>query len=753
MSRSSSVSSVSSTHSAHTTGGSAASSNVTSRSILPPFRRAVSNLLNGPTDFYIRLAEPHRISFSPGEVVRGEVIIGVARALKALSLKLRFAGKVKINGLLRGVECASIFEGDDIVLLGERRPAGSSMGLLRRKSSDAPERTDTDWVPKLLEEGEHVFSFEVTLPARNLPTSLDFGKGSILYMITADLRLPWSIAKHRFQARRTIPVRDLIDIADVPIPKPKKVTFPISPGSLPADGKGARIEALIELDRAGVLKGGTLGLSVRVHHVRPIKTLRGVIVTLYRLSRVYSGNSHHSASDLTFRKDLVQSVHPLLCDPRSLSCAVFPRLRIPTDTFPTIQSAGRAASFRYYVEVLVDLSGKTTVWQGGNNVGAEEVLESVMFGGQAGVQGDFSGGNSGATYDDEASLSKGQGLATDRLRGEKGVCVVAFEVTVGTVDSSENRAGATSTGAASVGPSSPPELTGESADYTTPPPAPPPVVQTPVITPPPLAVIALPEIAHDQIPTRDEKRVLRDAEAALLPSVPPPAASSSRAPDYVSAGSYEGYGEGSMSRPSAPFRIPSYMSSTESGSMLGDLTRMIASPGPSAPPSEVDHIDYPAEGSSRPSSFTPPLPRGHIGAAEEKERLRAAEAALMPSAPPVIGYSNEELRGVTPQPSAPVDESLNENDGEQWWILPSAPAAIHVEHETYGLVEEDSEADASAPPLDWHGDSGSGSENLESNTLQMDALSLQEQKASSTRLASEDAERLPEYVRSGYSEG
>jgi hypothetical protein len=93
-------------------------------------------------------------------------------------------------------------------------------------------------------------------------------------------------------------------------------------------------------------------------------------VTLYRLSRFDSPKYDLKFAIIlcfrgepsSFRKDLAQTVSPIICDPRTLECNVSPRLRIPPDTFPTISNT-RYVSFRYYLEVILDLNPKTSVFQ------------------------------------------------------------------------------------------------------------------------------------------------------------------------------------------------------------------------------------------------------------------------------------------------------------------------------------------------------------------------------------------------------
>jgi hypothetical protein len=64
----------------------------------------------------------------------------------------------------------------------------------------------------------------------------------------------------------------------------------------------------------------------------------------------------------TFRKDLAQTVSPILIDPTTKDYNFSPKIRIPPDTFPTINNV-QYISFRYYLEVILDLNPKTSLFQ------------------------------------------------------------------------------------------------------------------------------------------------------------------------------------------------------------------------------------------------------------------------------------------------------------------------------------------------------------------------------------------------------
>jgi hypothetical protein len=113
----------------------------------------------------------------------------------------------------------------------------------------------------------------------------------------------------------------------------------------------------------------------------------------------------------TFRKDLAQTISPILCDPRTLDCNVSPRIRIPPDTFPTIKNV-KYLSFRYFLEVILDLNPKTTVAQTSSTPQDYDALEEVK--------------SSTSSFIDTMLLMK---------KNKAFVQSCQFEIVVGTIDS------------------------------------------------------------------------------------------------------------------------------------------------------------------------------------------------------------------------------------------------------------------------------------------------------------------------------
>lgn len=340
--------------------------------------------------------------------------------------------------------------------------------------------------------------------------------------------------------------------------------------------KDRTITATVELQRGGCLPGDVVPIRVAVQHIRRITSIHGVIVTLYRLGRIDSspgvlskepseaearradkdeyypksktglgGLSLSAAGSCSvFRKDLSQSISPLVIDPDSLTATLTTSVRVPEDVFPTIKGVPyEMITFKYHVEVIVDLGGKlASQIQGGKPSAAR--LSTV--GGPLGL--------AGVSFDSSspALASWGTGIIdTDRLRRQKGVISVVFEVVVGTTDSSrfrgkaplkptpsiytvpmreaeapeggrtEKRPGPVSPGDGGYAPAehlqdygpSPAAEPTYSPDWDPAPPAQPPP-SAPHYIPPPEVVdeSALPE-----------KERIRRAEQRLLPSQPPPA--------------------------------------------------------------------------------------------------------------------------------------------------------------------------------------------------------------------------------------
>lgn len=219
------------------------------------------------------------------------------------------------------------------------------------------------------------------------------------------------------------------------------------------------ITATVELLRGGCLPGDTVSVKVTVQHIKRLKSMTGVIVTLFRQGKINSspdavhfkgkmtqedkkrvekeeaypksrtgmgGLSLSSTSSTSiFRKDLDQNTAPLIVNPATLQTSVTVSVKVPDDSFPSIKGVpGNMITFSYRVEVIVDLGGRlSNQFKGG---------KESRFG-----QGNSSFDGNGSNF----SPRRGSTIAdTAPLRREKGVIAVNMETVVGTTDRNRDRA-------------------------------------------------------------------------------------------------------------------------------------------------------------------------------------------------------------------------------------------------------------------------------------------------------------------------
>lgn len=150
------------------------------------------------------------------------------------------------------------------------------------------------------------------------------------------------------------------------------------------------ITTTIELTKGGCLPGEVIPLKINIRHTKAVRSLNGIIATLYREARTdmhpniplgpagaintssryedyyprsrtgLGGLSLSSAgSSHKWRKDMSQTLAPLYIDPRTMTAELKLMIRVPDDAFPSIRnSPGEMISFRYRVEVIIDIHGK-----------------------------------------------------------------------------------------------------------------------------------------------------------------------------------------------------------------------------------------------------------------------------------------------------------------------------------------------------------------------------------------------------------
>ncbi|EME39356.1 hypothetical protein DOTSEDRAFT_75158 [Dothistroma septosporum NZE10] len=220
------------------------------------------------------------------------------------------------------------------------------------------------------------------------------------------------------------------------------------------------ITATVESMKGGCLRGDHIPVKVYVNHIKHVKSLYGVIITLYRQARVDTHPSipvgpvekgkedrfedyfpksatglgglslSGAGSSHMFRKDLSQTVLPLIVDPSSLTAEVTGKVHVDAEEFPTISNVpGAMISFRYYIEVVIDIQGKLST-------------QDRNLGNLGGLANTLVHGPTTTSVEHQLSAYHGAGtplIDTAGLRRDKGVVSCTFEVVVGTKDSDRSR--------------------------------------------------------------------------------------------------------------------------------------------------------------------------------------------------------------------------------------------------------------------------------------------------------------------------
>lgn len=376
-----------------------------------------------------------------------------------------------------------------------------------------------------------------------------------------------------------------------------------------------------------------------------------------------------------FRKDLSQVFCPLIVDPNTMSAEIKTSIRVPENAFPTITRVpGAMISFRYYVEVVMDIRGKLT--------GQDRFLPRLnMMANNLYGNGKVSTGMENQRGMTTSNVA-GNILDTDQVRRDKSVIACVFEVIVGSKDSSRGQRQETPSVSEQNHQHSPPHDDSPSQHIQFIDQFPPvhqdehnhdrnidrqdrpPTDEYAPISPPPQFI---PPNQPEEIV--DEKTRLRRAEEMLLPSAPPTDGDSSEAAGPSS----------SHLPPTAPIlnEDESHYQLTHIDQIHNDFSLMHrpSSPAASAPSTDTITPTYRVANSHSPSTGTPvqrwseavatasthALPLQH-NTQDDKQELERQRLLSRASAPPDTHAPNDSDRVGTVTSFAPTAPVLTEED-------------------------------------------------------------------------------------------
>ncbi|KIX00324.1 uncharacterized protein Z518_10463 [Rhinocladiella mackenziei CBS 650.93] len=193
-----------------------------SRSLLACFSNPLGKHARNMFDLAIEPDDPFRV-YSPGQTVKGHVILTVSKGFDITHLVIALHGYAKVykhqvapgeglpapEGLMNGKGTKGFqYHGNGLASLFQNEQILCGNGFLKK----------------------HVykFAFEVPFPAKSLPSTIDFERGTITYMLTATLTRPTTISPTTVRSAK-VKFQDRIDIESMYSPKSRVITLePIS---------------------------------------------------------------------------------------------------------------------------------------------------------------------------------------------------------------------------------------------------------------------------------------------------------------------------------------------------------------------------------------------------------------------------------------------------------------------------------------------------------------------------------------------
>ncbi|MCJ1465393.1 ph-response sensor protein [Pseudocyphellaria aurata] len=188
------------------------------KSILSKFTAPFTPRKRNPTEFFIKLKEPHR-QYAPADRVRGAVVVTVIKPLRITHLVVCLHGFVKV--FANAKSATEVISPDGGLLGGGAGKRGSE--YFGNGFASLFENEVTLGGEGRLEMGSFEFEFDLELPSAGLPSSISFERGTISYLVTSTLTRPTTISPVA-TCHHPMQLVETVDIAAFPRPKPRVVS-------------------------------------------------------------------------------------------------------------------------------------------------------------------------------------------------------------------------------------------------------------------------------------------------------------------------------------------------------------------------------------------------------------------------------------------------------------------------------------------------------------------------------------------------
>ncbi|CCE65322.1 hypothetical protein TPHA_0K01900 [Tetrapisispora phaffii CBS 4417] len=341
-------------------------------------------LTNMVSEYEIILDEPHKI-WKPKEFVSGNIILRLSRDAYNVAIKFSLINEINLK---MSKTTRMISKSQETVTENSAYLYGDESHLLN------------------LTKGEHVFPFKFKLPKHKKSfSSIDFKRGSNEYYIRGFLKaandvtiqtcekrisvlVPLDVEKYSNAIKKTMVLQSTFSnasIEDSHIANSHsnenassfmtKLTKSSSGSSstkndnlftLTDQQPEKMVKVSVNVPHSGFMVGELIPVKVDIKHYKAFNHSAGLIATLTRICRV-NGNSKDIPVE-TFRKDISQTTAPLFIDSESKEASALMYLKVPLDAIATFTALPNYFTFQYYIEVVVNLSKKLTVYTASNEI-------------------------------------------------------------------------------------------------------------------------------------------------------------------------------------------------------------------------------------------------------------------------------------------------------------------------------------------------------------------------------------------------
>ncbi len=189
-----------------------------SRSILSRFPNPLANHARNMFDVAIEPAHPFKV-YSPGEAVRGNIVLTVFKAFDITHLVVALQGYARVykhqvapgdgvpvaNCLVNGKGSKGFeYHGNGVASLFQEEQVLCGSGFLKKT--------------------KYKFAFELQFPSKSMPTTIDFERGTVSYVISATMTRPVTMMP-TYTKHKKIKFQDSLDIEAFNVPKSRVITL------------------------------------------------------------------------------------------------------------------------------------------------------------------------------------------------------------------------------------------------------------------------------------------------------------------------------------------------------------------------------------------------------------------------------------------------------------------------------------------------------------------------------------------------